>query len=114
MLDSVIWSVFVVLILLGTVAICYTIMLKLLLPKTENEYYVIIPCDETSKDIRKKAYGMRIKLNIINEDVNSKIVVLDYGMSNQEKENLLNICKECNGIYYVKNEYLKDFLDGRI
>ena len=114
MLDSVIWSVFVVLILFGTVAICYTIMLKLLLPKTDNEYYVIIPCDKTSKDIRNKAYGMRIKLNIINEDVNSKIVVLDYGMSNQEKEDLLNICKECNGIYYVKNEYLKDYLDGRI
>ena len=114
MLDSVIWSVFVVLILFGTVAICYLIMLKLLLPKTDNSYYVILPCNNSSKDVRKKAYGMRIKLNFINEDINSKIVVLDNGMNNDEKEDLLNICKECNGIYYVKNEYLKDFLDGRI
>ena len=53
-------------------------------------------------------------VNIINEDINSKIVVLDYGMSNHEKEDLLNICKECNDIYYVKNEFLKDYLDGRI
>lgn len=114
MFDSVIWSVFVALILLGTVAICYMIMLKLLLPKTDNAYYVIIPCDKSSKDVRKRAYGMRIKLNFINEDINSKIVVLDYGMNDYEKENLLNICKECNGIYYVENEYLKDYLDGRI
>lgn len=114
MLDSVIWSFFVVLILFGTVAICYLIMLKLLLPKTDNSYYVILPCNNNSKDVRKKAYGMRIKLNFINDDINSKIVVLDNGMNNDEKEDLLNICKECNGIYYVKNEYLKDFLDGRI
>ncbi len=114
MLDSVIWSVFVVLILFGTVAICYLIMLKLLLPKADDSYYVILPCNNNSKDVRKKAYGMRIKLNFINDDINSKIVVLDNGMNNDEKEDLLNICKECNGIYYVKNEYLKDFLDGRI
>ncbi len=114
MFDSIIWFVFVVLILLGTVAICYLIMLKLLLSKMYNAYYVILPCNENSKDVRKKAYGMRIKLNFINEDINSKIVVLDYGMNNDEKEDLLNICKECNGIYYVKNECLKDFLDGRI
>ena len=114
MLDSIIWAVFVALILMGTVAFCYVIMIKLLLPKTDNEYYVVLPCDESSKDIRKKAYGMRIKMNVINEDYNSKIIVLDYGMSCCEKEDLLNICKECNGIYYVKNEYLRDFLDGRI
>jgi hypothetical protein len=114
MFDSIIWFIFVVLILLGTVAICYLIMLKLLLPKTYNTYYVLLPCDENSIDVRKRTYGMRIKLNFINEDINSKIVVLDYGMNNDEKEDLLNICKECNGIYYVKNEYLRDFLDGRI
>lgn len=114
MLDSVIWSVFVFLILLGTVAICYLIMLKLLIPKSENAYYVLLRCDKNSKDVRKKAYGMRIKLNFINEDMNSKIIVLDYGMNDDEKEDLLNICKECNGIYYVENEYIKDYLDGTI
>ena len=65
MFDSIIWFVFVVLILLGTVAICYLIMLKLLLSKMYNAYYVILPCNENSKDVRKKAYGMRIKLNFI-------------------------------------------------
>ena len=113
MLDSIIWSVFVFLILLGTVAICYLIMLKLLLTKTDNTYYIILPCDNKSQFVRKKAYSMRIKLNLINEDTNSKLVVLDCGMNEYEKEELLNICKESNGIYYVKNEYLKDYLDGR-
>ena len=114
MLDSIIWSIFVFLILIGTVAICYLIMLKLLLPKKESSFYVVIPCDDSTDDVRKKAYGMRIKLNIINEDINGKIVVVDYGMNEKEKLDLLQICKECNGIYYVEKECLKDFLDGRI
>ena len=114
MLDSIIWSVFVLLILFGTVAFCYMIMLKLLIPKCDEDYYVIIPCDNSSNDIRKKAYGMRMRLNIVGEDVHSRIVILDYGIDDNEKEQLLEVCKECNGIYYVKNEYLKDYFDGRI
>lgn len=114
MLDSIIWSVFVVLILFGTVAFCYMIMLKLLVPKHKEDYYVIIPCVKSSTEIRKKAYGMRMRMNIFGEDIHSKIVVLDYGVDENEKEQLLEICKECNGIYYVKNDYLKDYFDGRL
>ena len=114
MLDSIIWSIFVVLILFGTVAFCYVIMLKLLVPKQKEDYYVIIPCNKSSTQIRKKAYGMRMRLNILGEDAHSKIIVLDYGVNDDEKENLLEICKECNGIYYVKRDFLKDYFDGRI
>ncbi len=114
MLDSIIWSVFVMLILFGTVAFCYIIMLKLLVSPHKEDYYVIMPCNNSSVDIRKKAYGMRMRLNILGEDVHSKIVILDYGIDKTEKERLLEICKECNGIYYVENQYLKDYFDGRI
>ncbi len=114
MLDSIIWSIFVMLILIGTVAFCYMIMLKLLVTPYKEDYYVIIPCNDSSTQIRKKAYGMRMRLNIFGEDNHSKIVILDYGVDETEKEQLLDICKECNGIYYVKNEYLKDYFDGRI
>ncbi len=114
MLDSIIWSVFVMLILFGTVAFCYIIMLKLLLQPHKEDFYVIMPCNHSSVDVRKKAYGMRMRLNILGEDVYSKIVILDYGIEETEKEQLLEICKECNGIYYVENQYLKDYFDGRI
>lgn len=114
MLDSIIWSLFVILILFGTVAFCYMIMLKLLIPKSKDDYYIVIPCDNSSTDVRKKAYAMRMRLNVVGEEVHSKIVILDYGIVESEKEQLLEICKECNCIYYVKNEYMKDFFDGWI
>ncbi len=114
MLDSIIWFIFVVLILFGTVAICYMIMLKLLLSKDDKPYYVVIPCDESSMNVRQRAYGMRIKMSFINEGINCKIVILDYGINNQEKKELLPICKDCNEIYYVEKDKLKDFFNGRV
>ena len=89
-------------------------MLKLLMPKQKENFYVIIPCNSSSTDIRRKAYGMRMRLSILGEDLHSKVVILDYGVDENEKQELLEICKECNGIYYVKNDYLKDYFDGRV
>ncbi len=114
MLDALIGSVFVTLILIGTVAICYLIMLKLLLPKNKTEYYIFLPQNKNSADVRRLAYGTRIKLNLIGDDRNAKIVVLDCGISEEEKENLLPICKDNNGIYLVQKEFIKDYFDGRI
>ncbi len=114
MLDAFIGTVFVCLILIGTVAICYLIMLKLLLPKTKTDYYIFLPQNKNSEGVRRLAYGTRIKLNLIGDDRHSKIVVLDCGISEEEKENLLPICKESNGIYLVQKEYIKDYFDGRI
>lgn len=114
MFNAFIGSVFVGLILLGTVAICYVIMLKLLLPKSDRDYYIFLPCDSNTVGVRKKAYGMRIKLNLFGDDLHSKIVVLDMGISDGERDRLMEICKESNGIYLVQKEHLKDFFDGRI
>ena len=114
MLDAFVGSVFLFLTLLGTVAICYIIMLKLLIPKSDGIYYIILPCNQNTKNVRKKAYGTRIKLNLLGEDYCSKVVVLDSGIKESEKIELLEICKESNGIYLVPKDYLKDYFDGRV
>ena len=114
MLDALVGSVLLFLTLLGTVAICYIIMLKLLIPKSDGVYYIVLPCNQDTKNVRKKAYGTRIKLNLLGEDCHSKVVVLDSGISESEKADLLEICKESNGIYLVKKDCLKDYFDGRI
>lgn len=113
MLDAFIGSIFVGLILIGTVAICYLIMLKLLLPKSKTDYYIFLPQNKESVNVRQLAYGTRIKLNLLGDNCRSKIIILDCGLTPKEKENLLPICKESNGIYLVEKEFLKDYFDGR-
>ncbi len=114
MLNALLGSFFLCLTLAGAIAICYVIMLKLLMPKNDDTYFLFLPCYKNTVNIRQKAYGMRVKLNLIGDDRKSKVVVLDCGITEEEKHNLLEICKECNGIYLVPKEYIKDFLNGRI
>ena len=114
MLDAFVGSVLLTLTLIGTVAICYIIMLKLLIPKNDGIYYIVLPCYQNTKNVRKKAYGTRIKLNLLGEDYYSRVVVLDCGITEEEKADLLTMCKESNGIYLVPKEYLKDYFDGRV
>ncbi len=114
MFEALLGSLFLCSTLMGIVAFCYAIMLKLLIPKTRKDFFVFMPCDISSSDVRKKAYALRLKLNLIGEDLHGKVVVLDSGMRENERDNLLEICKESNGIYLVNKEYIKDFLDGRI
>lgn len=114
MLSALVGTVFTLLILLGTVAICYAFMIKLLLPKQDRDYYIIIPCDENTRKVRERAYGMRIKLNLLGDDLKSKVVVLDNGITASEKEHFMKICKDSNGIYIIEKEKLKDFFDDRV
>ena len=114
MFEVLLWSFFLCSTLVGIVAFCYMIMLKLLIPKSKKDFFVFLPCDITTCDVRKRAYALRLKLNLMGEDMHGKIVVLDGGMCENERDNLLEICKESNGIYLVNKEYIKDFLDGRI
>ena len=114
MFDAFIGTVFMFLTLLGTVAICYLIMLKLLIPEIKGEYYIVLPCNQNTQNVRKKAYGTRLKLNLLGEDCSAKVIVLDSGINDNEKSDLLEICKECNGIYLVEKDYLKDYFDGRL
>lgn len=114
MFDAFVWSVFVFLILLGTVAICYIIMLKLLLPKSDEEYYIFIPCNENTVDIHNKAYSTRLKLSLLGEDLHGKVVILDCGITDRQKEEMKEISKGYNGIYYIEQDNIKEFFDGRI
>ena len=114
MFEALLGSVLLCITLLGIVAFCYTIMLKLLIHKSQKDFYVFLPCDITSCNVRKTAYALRMKLNLMGEDVHGKVVVLDRGMCKEEIDNLLEICRENNGIYFVNKDCLKDFLDGRI
>ena len=114
MLNAFVGSVLMFLVFLGTVAICYIVMLKLLIPKTDSIYYIVLPCNKNTVNVRKKAYGKRLKLNLLGEDCYSKVVVVDCGITENEKTDLLEICKESNGIYLVEKDFIKDYFDGRI
>ena len=114
MLQTITGFLFVMLIMIGTVALCYGALISMIMPKNLDIHFVLMPFNEKSVNIRKKVYGLRMKLNITGEADTAKIIILDCGINKEEKENVYELCTEANGIYFVPKEKIKDFLNGRI
>lgn len=97
------------------VAIVLTfLLLKLLTPKSNCDYFLCIPCDATTKNIRQKLYSARLKLNLCGENSKCVLVVVDNGICEDELKTTLQMCSEIDGITVVKTSDLKDFINGRI
>jgi len=110
MLKAFFGAVFVALVLLGTLTVCFAIMLKALVPKKRYEYYTVIESDSCKKELSAAVYAAKTKINLMGDDGYGRIIVLDRGMDEDERLNCLNICRQTNGIYLITDEQLKDIL----
>ena len=66
----------------------------------------------TSKRGMGLSTPLRVKLKAFR--LYGKVVILDCGMTDKEKESLMGIAKEYSGIYCVLYDDIKEFFDGRI
>lgn len=108
MLKAFFGAVFVALVLLGTLALCYGIMLKSLVPKERYEYYIVIPSDTCEKELSQAVYSAKTKINLMGDDGFGRVIVLDRGMPDDERLNCLNICRQTNGIYLLDTQQIKE------
>lgn len=106
-------SFLIVLSLMSIVIISTFFLFKLLMPKKKCDYFICIPCDDKSENVRCLAYGARLKLNLCGECENNVLVIVDNGISDKELQETLDLCSQTDGITVVKKEDLKDFINGR-
>ncbi len=99
MLDTFFGAVFVGLVVFGLLALCYAIMLKVMLPKRKYGYYIVIPARRCDSDVTAAAYAARMKMHLIGDEAYGSVVVLDCGMEEKQRLSCLNVCRETNGIY---------------
>lgn len=107
MLKAFFGAVFVALVLLGTLALSYGILLKSLVPKRRYDYYIVIPSDNCEKELSAAVYSAKTKINLMGDDGFGRVIVLDKGMPEDERLNCLNICRQTNGIYLLDTEQIR-------
>lgn len=106
-------SVLVCISLVSTAVIATYLLLRLLMPRQKCGYFICVPCDESTKNLRKTAYSVRLKLNLCGESENNVLVIVDNGMNEKELEDVSNLCREKCGITIVNKDDLKEFINER-
>ena len=102
--------VFLCLVLFGTIALSYAIMLKSLMPKNRYDYYVVIPSKQCGEQLAVAAYGAKMKIDLLGDEQFGRVLVVNTGMSDEQKLTCLNICRQTNGIFLVDENQLEEII----
>lgn len=78
MSDGVLLGIFASFVLIGVVSISYYILLKILHPRSNGRYIVVIPARAGMTDVAGKGYAQRLRSGMLGDK--EAVVILDLGM----------------------------------
>ena len=84
-------------------------MLIAVMPKEKYSYYIVIESDTCPDGVVAAAYAAHIKLNLTGDAERGKVLIVDRGMTCEQKLSCLELCRESNEIHMVSRDEIKDF-----
>ncbi|MFR2991103.1 MAG: hypothetical protein ACLTLL_05595 [Acutalibacteraceae bacterium] len=112
MSDGVLLGIFASFVLIGVVSISYYILLKILHPRSNGRYIVVIPARTGMTDVAGKGYAQRLRSGMLGDK--EAVVILDLGMDEKQIEECRRMCRSCEGLYLCSPANLKSSFPERI
>lgn len=112
MSDGVLLGIFASFVLIGVVSISYYILLKILHPRSNGRYIVVIPARAGMTDVAGKGYAQRLRSGMLGDK--EAVVILDLGMDEKQIEECRRMCRSCEGLYLCSTANLKSSFPERI
>lgn len=107
MSDGVLLGVFASFVLIGTVGIAYYILLKILHPRSNGRYIVVIPARSGMTDVAGKGYAQRLRSGMLGDK--EAVVILDLGMGEAQLKECERMCRSCEGLYFCSRGEFEEF-----
>lgn len=99
MIKETISAICLLLVFLSLVALAYYIILKILRPKKSGKYIVVISADDSSDDAADRLCSEYMRLEMLGEISFGNVVLLDLGMSYDERRRCEELCRETKNVY---------------
>ena len=99
MIKEIISLICLLLVFLGLVALAYYIILRILRPKKSGKYIVLISADGSSSDAADRLCSEYMRLELLGEQLKGSVVVLDGGMTYEERRRCEEFCRISNNVY---------------
>ena len=107
MSDGVLLGVFASFVLIGTVGIAYYILLKIMHPRSNGRYIVVIPARSGMTDVAGKGYAQRLRSGMLGDK--EAVVILDLGMDEAQLKECERMCRSCEGLYLCSRGEFEEF-----
>lgn len=90
MLDGLWYGIAAAFIFIGVVATSYFIILQVFKIGSETQSVIVIPSGVSDDDVGSLLYGVHMKLSLMGDSKNNRIIVVDNGMTQSQ----INLCHE--------------------
>ncbi len=111
MSDGVLLGIFASFVLIGVVSISYYILLKILHPRSNGRYIVVIPARAEMTDVAGKGYAQRLRSGMLGDK--EAVVILDLGMDEKQIEECRRMCRSCEGLYLCSPGEFEKFVSRK-
>lgn len=108
MLEGVLLGIFASFVLIGVVSISYYILLKILHPRSNGKYFVVIPARADIHDAASRGYAQRLRSGMLGNK--ETVVIYDLGMSEDERRECEKMCRSCEGLYLCGSDDFESFV----
>lgn len=98
MLESVIYAIFLILLIAGIVSIINFLLLKILMPKKGGKYLLLVPPDASGSDVAGLVYLLSMRFGLFSNFRNVKVTVVDCGMCDTAAEMCKILCDDSKNI----------------
>ncbi|MDR1464517.1 MAG: hypothetical protein LBJ11_04375 [Oscillospiraceae bacterium] len=112
MLETVIYGLLILFVLIGVVASVYFLMIRALHPKAQGRFVVVIPGDADQSEIASLVCAARLRMGILGDISRSEVIALDCGMSTEKRRQCEELCRELDHTYLCRPDDLLDRICG--
>ncbi len=111
--EGIWYGIIAALVFWGIVCTAYIIILKIFKTGTRGSTVLVLDGNDDSGEIGSVLYGAYLRMNILGEISNGKIIIADSGLSEEQLALCRKITGECGNIEICKIGDLPDFLQER-
>ncbi|MCL2508100.1 MAG: hypothetical protein FWF05_02860 [Oscillospiraceae bacterium] len=109
-MKEIVCGILLVFVFFGFVAIAYYAILKILSPKKNERYTVVIAARADSGDITNRLCSEALRIDMLCERNNGAVVVMDCGMSDKNRRACEDFCRESRNCYICRPDELAELI----
>ncbi len=109
MLECIWYAFAAAFIFIGMTATVFMIIIHILKTNAGGEYIIAIPVFEGDDDIGSVLYSAHMRLALLGDICRGRVIAVDMGMSEAQKNVCLGIMKECGNMHLCMPQELESF-----
>ena len=109
MLECIWYAFAAAFIFIGMTAVVFMIIIHIFKTSAGGEYIIAIPVTEHDDDIGSVLYSAHMRLAVLGDICRGRVIAVDLGMSEAQKNVCMGIMKECGNMQICKPQELVSF-----